>query len=227
MVPAGRGRPSALKTSLNSNVINWTWAKSGSEQLGGLGGKVHPGRQETTAAGEDKVRCEVKGFGDKCGSSAALDSSFESEGSWVRPDSDHSSNCASSCGSASRDNWVAVALCAGCMRNSPSLVPSRPWRETFGSCSCGGKWNSRVNHSAIFINEWKLSLQTLSSHCHEPPLNSTTPFISWLAAGTGITEHWKTHPCGSEILFVSVSVLKNVCVGRQLLKSEASWTTWR
>lgn len=131
MLPAGRGQPSAGNASLSSNVINRTWAKSSSEQLRPLGWKFHPGQlspcghvekqrtaEKTTAAGQDKVWCDVKAFSNK---SAVLVSLFKSEWVW-----DHSSNCAHAGDSASRDNWVSAALCAGCLRTSPSAAPSQP-----------------------------------------------------------------------------------------------------
>lgn len=117
----------------------------------------------------EKTKSSVKwkGSATKSVLSAALVSSFKSEGCWVWPDLDLSSNYAHSRDSASRDNWLSAALCAGCMRNSPSAVPSLPWRETFGSYSSGRKWNSTLNHSADF--KW---LETFSANFSlTPPWN--------------------------------------------------------
>lgn len=141
----------------------------------------------------------------KCASSAALVASFKSEGELGRSQiwTTQVTTCPRLWLSASRDNWVSAALCARCMRNSPSAVPSRPWREKYLARTHVVEERGIQRWITLqFLNDWKVSLQTLPSHCCEPPPNSSaTPFISWLAASTGITEHWITHPCGSLIIF--------------------------
>ena len=111
------------------------------------------------------------------------------------------------------------------MIESLQLCVQDAWETHHQRCLHGpdGKHLARtpVEESAIqqwitlkLLNDWKRSLLTLPSHCREPTVNSsTTPFFSWLAAGTGITaQHGITQPCGSVITF---SKLKRVSVGRE------------